>query len=103
MNVVCTSFSFLSKQTICHHGHSKLNESVLDWNMMLKRSAIKRLIFDVIGTSSWASANLSIAAGMPVRCLRVSKVTCWLFFYLIEIAWDQGNEPLWCSRKGRIY
>lgn len=46
---------------------------------------------------------LSVAAGMTFRYLHVSKVTFWLFFYLIEIAWDQGNEPLWCSRKGRIY
>lgn len=46
------------KDTVCHHELSKLNESVLDWNMMLQRSAIKRLIFDVIGTSSWA--NLSV-------------------------------------------
>lgn len=79
-----------------------LNESVLDWNMMLQGSAIKRLIyfFSVIGTWSWA-ANLS---GSHCRdaCLHVSKVTCWLYFHLIEIAWDQQNRPLWYSRKCRI-
>lgn len=52
------------KVAVCHCG---LNESVLDWNMMLEGSAIKRLIFDVIGTSSWASANLS--ACRQQRCL----------------------------------
>lgn len=91
---------------------SELNESARDWNMMLQRSAIKRQIFFFLMSQEhhhhhhhhWRQLIcLSVAAGMPVRCLRESKVTCWLFFYLIEIAWDQGNEPLWCSRKGRIY
>lgn len=48
------------KETVCLHGLSELHESMLDWDMMLQRLAIKRLIFDVIGTSSWASANLSV-------------------------------------------
>lgn len=50
---------------------------------------------NVIGTSSCHQLIcLSLAAGMPVHSLRVTKVTWGLFFYLIEIAWDHGNEPL---------
>lgn len=79
-----------------------LNGSVLDWNMMLQGSAIKRLIylFYVIGTWSLA-ANLS---GSHCRdaCLHVSKVTYWLYFHMIEIALDQQNRPLGCSHKCRI-
>lgn len=49
-------------RVVCQHGLSKLNENVLNWNMMFQGSAIKRQIFDVIGTSSSSSANLCVCS-----------------------------------------
>lgn len=60
--------------------------------MMLQGKAIKILIFDVGTASCHQLICLCVTAGMPVHCLRVSKVTCWLFFYLTEIAWDQASS-----------
>lgn len=73
----------------CHHRFNKLNESVPDWNTTLQGSTKKRPIFDVIGTSSWSPANLSVCScwdacfAVPV-CPR-SLVGCFFSFIWLKL------------------
>lgn len=83
---------------------------------LLDKPVIRMYVHDVTGVRPEKSSYLmteyypelrliclSAAAGRSVQRLHVSKVTCWLFFYLIEIARDQGKEPVRCLPKARTY